>query len=90
MDLNPDEIWRTWGVVERREETADVVAFVVRRTDPRPTKQSLPGQDVSLKMIMKDGIHQLRQHSPTAVDDGAIVNLPSNGSEASREHQTVK
>lgn len=70
VDLNPDEIWRTWEVVERREETAEVVAFVVKRTDPRPTKQSLPGQYVSLKMLMKDGVHQLRQYSLTAADDG--------------------
>lgn len=70
VDLNPDEIWRTWEVVERIEETSDVVTFVVKRTDPRPTKQSLPGQYVSLKMLMKDGVHQLRQYSLTAVDDG--------------------
>ncbi|MGP5688704.1 hemin transporter [Glutamicibacter ardleyensis] len=70
VDLNPDEIWRTWGVVERRKETADTVAFVVKRTNPRPTNQSLPEPYVSLKMIMKGGVHQLRQHSPTAVDDG--------------------
>lgn len=70
VDLNPDEIWRTWEVVERREETAEVVTFVVKRTDPRPTKQSLPGQYVSLKMLMKDGVHQLRQYSLTAADDG--------------------
>ena len=43
---------------------------MVKRTDPRPTKQSLPGQYVSLKMLMKDGVHQLRQYSLTAADDG--------------------
>jgi len=70
VDLNPDEIWRTWEVVSRTDETDDVVSFVVKRTDPRPTKPSLPGQYVSVKMLMKDGVHQLRQYSLTAADDG--------------------
>lgn len=70
VDLNPDEIWRTWEVVGRTEETPDVVSFVVKRTDPRPTKPSLPGQYVSLKKEMGDGVHQLRQYSLTKADDG--------------------
>lgn len=70
VDLNPDEIWRTWEVAARTEETPDVVSFVVRRTDPRPTKPSLPGQYVSLKMQMNDGVNQLRQYSLTKADDG--------------------
>ena len=70
VDLNPDEIWRTWEVVGRHEETADVLSFVVKRTDPRPTKASLPGQYVSLKKEMPDGVHQLRQYSLTKADDG--------------------
>ncbi|MDO5743433.1 MAG: FAD-binding oxidoreductase [Micrococcaceae bacterium] len=70
VDLTPDEIWRTWEVTERIEETEDVVRFVVRRNDSRPTKSSLPGQYVSLKREMPDGVHQLRQYSLTRADDG--------------------
>lgn len=68
--LSPDTIWRSWRVAERIQETADVVTFVVERTDEREVKPSLPGQYVTLKVLMPDGIHQPRQYSLTKADDG--------------------
>ncbi|THJ68486.1 hemin transporter [Arthrobacter echini] len=70
LDLAPDAIWRTWRVSERIQETDDVVTFVVERTDERDVKPSLPGQYVTLKMLMPDGVHQPRQYSLTRADDG--------------------
>ncbi|TFD63185.1 hemin transporter [Cryobacterium suzukii] len=70
VKLSPETIWRTWRVVERIQETDDVVTFVVERTDERDVKPSLPGQYVTLKALMPDGVHQPRQYSLTKADDG--------------------
>ena len=68
--VRPETVWRDWEVVEKRQETDDVVTFVVRRKDDRLVKTSLPGQYVSVKMLMPDGLHQPRQYSLTRADDG--------------------
>lgn len=68
--LSPETVWRTWRVAERIQETEDVVTFVVERIDEREVKPSLPGQYVTLKALMPDGVHQPRQYSLTRADDG--------------------
>ncbi|WP_345151315.1 globin domain-containing protein [Arthrobacter ginkgonis] len=70
IGLSPDTVWRRWRVAEKVQETEDVVTFVVERIDPREVKPSLPGQYVSLRALMPDGIHQSRQYSLTRADDG--------------------
>lgn len=70
LNLAPDTIWRTWRVVEKIRETDDALTFVVERTDERDVKPSLPGQYVTLKVLMPDGVHQPRQYSLTRADDG--------------------
>ena len=68
--LDPETVWGTWQVVEKIQETADVVTFVVERTDGREVTPALPGQYVSLQALMPDGVHQPRQYSLTRADDG--------------------
>ena len=68
--VRPEAVWRDWEVVEKVPETEDVVTFKVRRKDDRLVKTSLPGQYVSVKMLMPDGVHQPRQYSLTRADDG--------------------
>jgi nitric oxide dioxygenase len=46
------------------------VTFRVRRLDDRLVKTSLPGQYVSVRVRMPDGVRQPRQYSLTAADDG--------------------
>jgi nitric oxide dioxygenase len=70
VHLSPGTIWRTWRVAERIQETEDVLTLVVERTDDREVKPSLPGQYVTIKMLMNDGVHQPRQYSLTRADDG--------------------
>ena len=70
VHLTPDTIWRTWRVAEKIRETDDVVRFVVERIDERDVKPSLPGQYVTIKMTMPDGVQQPRQYSLTKADDG--------------------
>jgi nitric oxide dioxygenase len=68
--VRPETVWRPWRVESRVRETPDVVTFVVRRVDDRLVKTSLPGQYVTVKIRMPDGVHQPRQYSLTRADDG--------------------
>src|SRR5690349_4373236 len=68
--VRPETVWRDWQVVERIQETEDVVTFVVRRVDHRAVRTSLPGQYVTVRMLMPDGVHQPRQYSLITADDG--------------------
>ena len=70
LRLSPETIWRTWRVARKIQETEDVVTFVVERTDEREVKPSLPGQYVTVKIQMPDGVQQPRQYSLTKADDG--------------------
>jgi nitric oxide dioxygenase len=68
--VRPDTVWRDWEIVQKIPETDDVVTFVVRRTDHRLVKTSLPGQYVTVRVPMPDGVRQPRQYSLTRADDG--------------------
>jgi nitric oxide dioxygenase len=68
--VRPETVWRPWQVEKKIRETEDVVTFVVKRTDDRLVKTSLPGQYVSVLMTMPDGVRQPRQYSLTRADDG--------------------
>ncbi|OKK09007.1 globin domain-containing protein [Streptomyces sp. CB02400] len=61
--VEPGDIWRPWTVVERHEETDDVVSFLLRPADGEPAPPARAGQYVSVKLLMPDGVHQLRQYS---------------------------
>ncbi|MEU8058600.1 globin domain-containing protein [Microbispora bryophytorum] len=52
--------WTRATVVERREETADTVSFLLRPDLPMPF---LPGQYVSVRVPLPDGARQIRQYS---------------------------
>jgi len=68
--VRPETVWRPWQVEKKIRETPNVVTFVVHRVDDRLVKTSLPGQYVTVKLPMPDGVHQPRQYSLTRVDDG--------------------
>ncbi|MGW5232022.1 globin domain-containing protein [Streptomyces nodosus] len=55
--------WRTWRVVERFEETPEVVTFRLRPADDVPVPDFRPGQYVSVRVELPDGARQLRQYS---------------------------
>ncbi|WP_214325740.1 globin domain-containing protein [Nonomuraea sediminis] len=55
--------WRQWQVVERHEETPDVVSLVLRPLGDEPVPPALPGQYVGVRMRMPDGVHQVRQYT---------------------------
>ncbi len=55
--------WRQWRVVGRKEETPHVVSFLLRPADDGPALPARPGQYVSVRVRMPDGVHQLRQYT---------------------------
>ncbi|MFI2721984.1 globin domain-containing protein [Streptomyces collinus] len=61
--VDPRHPWRQWTVVERREETPDVVSFLLRPADDGPVPSASAGQYVSVRVPMPDGVHQIRQYS---------------------------
>lgn len=90
-NLSPETVWSSWRVAEKTQETEDVVTFRVESIDERDLQRSLPGQYVTLKALMPDGVHQPRQYSLTQADDGLhrqfsvkrIHGLPSPDGEVS-------
>jgi nitric oxide dioxygenase len=68
--VRPEVVWRQWEVEEIVRETDDVLTFRIMRTDDRPVRTSLPGQYVTIQMVMPDGTRQPRQYSLTRADDG--------------------
>ena len=68
--VRPETVWRQWQVEKKTQETDDVVTFLVKRIDDRLVRTSLPGQYVTVKVEMPDGVHQPRQYSLTRADDG--------------------
>ena len=68
--VRAETVWRQWEVVEKVQETDDVMTFRVKRVDNRLVRTSLPGQYVTVKVQMPDGVHQPRQYSLTRADDG--------------------
>ncbi|MEU3248470.1 MULTISPECIES: globin domain-containing protein [unclassified Streptomyces] len=55
--------WRTWRVVGRDEETADVATFRMRPADGGPLPDFRAGQYVSVRVTLADGARQIRQYS---------------------------
>ncbi|MFE6848761.1 globin domain-containing protein [Streptomyces sp. NPDC057686] len=68
--VRPETVWAQWEVEKKIKETDDVVTFVVKRVDDNLVRASLPGQYVTVRMQMPDGVHQPRQYSLTRADDG--------------------
>ncbi|QYC42905.1 Flavohemoprotein [Nonomuraea coxensis DSM 45129] len=64
--------WRTWQVVERREETPDAMSLLLRPLGDEPVPPALPGQYVSVRVRMPDGVHQLRQYTLSGEGDGGL------------------
>ncbi|MFD5448295.1 globin domain-containing protein [Streptomyces sp. NPDC003470] len=59
-------VWRRMEIVQRREESADAVSFVLRPADDRPARPFRPGQYVSVRSELPDGSRQIRQYSLSA------------------------
>ncbi|WP_030341062.1 globin domain-containing protein [Streptomyces sp. NRRL S-1022] len=63
---------RPWEVVERVEETADVVTLRLRPTDGGPVAGFRAGQYVSVGVTLPDGARQIRQYSLSGAPGEAV------------------
>ncbi len=85
--------WRTWQVVERREETPDAVSLLLRPLGDEPVPPALPGQYVSIRVRMPDGVHQLRQYTLSGEEDDGLrrvtVKRVADGEVSALLHATV-
>ncbi|MGP9033687.1 globin domain-containing protein [Glutamicibacter mysorens] len=57
------EIYTPWKLVERTETGVDSVSFSFEPADDTPATVAKPGQFVSVRMPMADGIRQVRQYT---------------------------
>ena len=57
------DVWRTWTVTGRVEETADCTTFQLTPADGAPAPAFAPGQYVSVQVELPDGARQIRQYS---------------------------
>ncbi|MFG2913887.1 globin domain-containing protein [Kitasatospora sp. NPDC048298] len=69
---DPADLWRTYTVVARVQETEAVTTYLVRPTDGHPVPAFRPGQYVSVRTELADGAHQIRQYSLSGGADGAL------------------
>ncbi|MFE9775302.1 globin domain-containing protein [Streptomyces sp. NPDC005931] len=70
--VSPGAVWRRWSVAERRDETHDVVSFLLRPADGRPAPAARAGQYVTVRLRMPDGVRQLRQYSLSSDPGGDV------------------
>ncbi|MFQ4150542.1 globin domain-containing protein [Arthrobacter sp. LAPM80] len=61
-----DKMWMPWRVIEKNAAGTDAVTFVLEPTDDTPATIARPGQFVSVKLALPDGLLQCRQYSLSA------------------------
>ncbi|MGP9503862.1 globin domain-containing protein [Specibacter sp. AOP5-B1-6] len=61
-----DKMWMPWTVVEKRQAGTDAVTFVLAPADDTPVTIARPGQFVSVRLALPDGLLQCRQYSLSA------------------------
>jgi len=61
-----DKMWAPWTVVEKTFAGAGCVTFVLEPADDTPVTPAVPGQFVSVKVALPDGLRQCRQYSLSA------------------------
>lgn len=61
-----DHHWAPWTVVGKEKAGSDAITFTLEPADGTPVTLSRPGQYVSVKVLMPDGIHQVRQYTLSA------------------------
>ena len=59
-------MWAPWKVVEKKDASASTVMFVLEPADETPVTPGRPGQYVSVRIPVEDGLLQARQYSLSA------------------------
>ncbi|MBP2412126.1 nitric oxide dioxygenase [Arthrobacter stackebrandtii] len=61
-----DKMWMPWTVVAKTPAGTDSMTFVLAPADDTPVTAARPGQFVSVKIALPDGLLQVRQYSLSA------------------------
>ncbi|MGO4383890.1 globin domain-containing protein [Specibacter sp. RAF43] len=61
-----DSTWMPWTVVEKNPAGTDCMTFVLEPADATPVTVARPGQFVSVRVTLPDGLRQCRQYSLSA------------------------
>ncbi|MCW2134861.1 globin domain-containing protein [Arthrobacter sp. VKM Ac-2550] len=61
-----DKMWTPWKVVEKNPAGTGAMTFVLEPADDTPATVARPGQFVSVKVQLPDGLRQVRQYSLSA------------------------
>jgi len=61
-----DKLWMPWTVVEKNPAGTDCMTFVLEPADATPVTVARPGQFVSVRVALPDGLLQCRQYSLSA------------------------
>jgi nitric oxide dioxygenase len=61
-----DKMWMPWKVVEKNPAGTGCMTFVLEPADDTPVTVARPGQFVSVKVQLPDGLRQVRQYSLSA------------------------
>ncbi|QTG82252.1 globin domain-containing protein [Arthrobacter crystallopoietes] len=61
-----DKMWMPWQVVEKNPAGTGSMTFVLEPADDTPVTAARPGQFVSVKVQLPDGLRQVRQYSLSA------------------------
>lgn len=77
-------VWRSWEVVDRTDETPEVASFLLRPADGGPVPAFRAGQYVSVQVELADGARQIRQYSLTGAPSAgtrsiAVKRVPPDG-----------
>lgn len=58
-----NRMWMPWRVTAKEAAGADSMTFTLEPADDTPVTEARPGQYVSVKVKLPDGLHQVRQYS---------------------------
>ncbi|POH61245.1 globin domain-containing protein [Arthrobacter glacialis] len=61
-----DKVWMPWRVVEKNPAGTDAITFVLEPADATAVTVARPGQFVSVRLALPDGLLQCRQYSLSA------------------------
>ncbi|QRN80221.1 MAG: hemin transporter, partial [Nocardiopsis sp. BM-2018] len=62
------DVWRPWRVADRVEQATDTVSLTLEPEVGEPAPGFRPGQYVSVRVQLPDGLHQARQYSVSGWD----------------------
>lgn len=90
-----DKMWMPWKVVEKNPAGTGAMTFVLEPADDTPATVARPGQFVSVKVQLPDGLRQVRQYSLSADVDSTdrrvfTTKLDDGGEVSPVLHRTVQ